>query len=193
MKPPVIHDLKTERPDVGQPLPAALRVLPLIFFASVLGAVGMSAYALWQIKIAEQGEHDAQGAEVAQKAETKRLETDEAAIEKEVKNANEVRDWLQGTNQLQKLITTICGSMAQDSTISQLTLARRDEMASQVQMALTINSAHGQQQVDQVRTAVSGALGYHSYSDNISNKDRKTEYTFDCTWVKPDSTEATAP
>lgn len=193
MKPPVIHDLKTERADVGQPLPAALRLLPVLFFSSVSGAIAMSAYSFWQIKVAEENEHKAQEAEAGQKAETKRLDEDSAAVDKEVRNANEVKDWLIGTNQVQPLIKVICSSMTQESTISQITLARRDEMAAHVQMAMTINSAHGQQQVDTLRTAVSGALGYHSYSDNITNKDRKTEVSFDCTWIKSDTPDLSAP
>ena len=193
MKPIAIVDLKTERSDVGQPLPSALRLLPVIFFAGILGTISFTAYAFWQIKIAEKKEAEAQTAEAAQKAEITRLTADEAAIEKEVKNATEAREWLLGTNQLQKLTKIICESMTPESTIAQLTLARRDEMASQVEMALTMNSAHGQQQVDQLRTAVSNALGYHSYSDNINNKGGKTEVTYDCTWIKGDSSEALPP
>ncbi len=41
--------------------------------------------------------------------------------------------------------------------------------------------------------AVSNALGYHSYSDNINNKGGKTEVTYDCTWIKGDSSEAIPP
>lgn len=193
MKPIAIVDLKTERSDVGQPLPGTLRLLPVLFFAGILGTVGFTAFAFWQIKIAEKKEAEAQTAEAAQKAEITRLTADEAATEKEVKNATEAREWLLGTNQFQKLTKIICESMAADSTIAQLTLARRDEMASQVEMALTMNSSHGQQQVDQLRTAVSNALGYHSYSDNINNKGGKTEVTYDCTWIKGDSSEAIPP
>lgn len=193
MNPIAIVDLKTERSDVGQPLPSALRLLPVLFFAGILGTISFTAYAFWQIKVAEKKEMEAQTAEAAQKAEITRLTADEVAIEKEVKNATEAREWLLGTNQLQKLTKIICESMTPESTIAQLTLARRDEMASQVEMALTMNSAHGQQQVDQLRTAVSNALGYHSYSDNINNKGGKTEVTYDCTWIKGDSSEAIPP
>ncbi|MEI6536229.1 MAG: hypothetical protein WCN98_12860 [Verrucomicrobiaceae bacterium] len=189
MKPSVIVDLKTERPNVGQPLPSALRILPFLFGCSILGAIVLTAYSFWQIKVAETKAAEASDAEAAQKVEVKRLQTEEESINKEVKNAKDVREWLAGTNQLQGLITTITRAMTQESTISQLTLARREEMSAQIEMALQMNCAHGQQQMDQIRTAVAGALGYHSYSDNSQSKDNKSEITFDCTWIKNDTTE----
>lgn len=190
MKTSVTLDLKTERTSVGQPLPPALRVLPVVFFASILGAIGISAYSFWQIGIAEKKTALAIENKASEEAGKKKLEAEEVEINKEVKNAEEVRDWLAGTNQLQPLVTTITRSMTPESTISQLTLARREEMSAHVAMALEINSASGQQQLDMVRTSVVGALGYNSYAENIQTKDKTNGFTFDCIWIKnenPDS------
>jgi cell division protein FtsL len=189
MKPIVIHDLKTERPDVGQPLPGALRALPVLFFAAILGAIGFSAYAFWQKKLVEKEEGELRQDETAQMTEQQRLKLEDETIRKEIANANEVREWLQSTNQMQGMVTTISRAMTAESTISQLTLARRDEMNSQIQMALQINASHGQQQVDQLRTAVSDLLGYRSFSEAIDTKGNRTELSFDCTWIKIDSTD----
>lgn len=191
MKPAVIVDLKTERTDVGQPLPAAMRALPILFFLSILGAIGISGYSVWQTKVAQNKTREASELESAEKAKISQLVTAEEAINKEVKNADEVKDWLSGTNQLQGLITTIARAMSPESTISQLTLARRAEMSSQIEMALQMNSAHGQQQMDQIRTAVAGTLGYHSYSDASEYKNGKTEISFDCTWIKNENSDPT--
>ena len=82
MKPAVLIDLKTERSDVGQPLPAALRVLPVAFLLSVLGAIGISGYSMWQIKVAQDAEKVAREAETTQRTEMERISTETAAVQK---------------------------------------------------------------------------------------------------------------
>lgn len=190
MKPSVTLDLKTERTNVGQPLPPALRILPVAFFLSILGAIGISAYSFWQIGIAEKKTALAIENKSTEEAEKKKLEAEEVEINKEVKNAEEVRDWLAGTNQLQPLVTTIARSMTPESTISQITLARREEMSAHIAMALEVNSASGQQQLDMVRTSVAGALGYNSYADNVQTKDKTHGITFDCIWIKNENSDS---
>ncbi len=189
MKPPIIADLKTERADVGQPLPAPMRILPVAFLASILGAIGISGYSLLQIKVAEDAEKAAREAETVQKTEMDRIATEIAAVQKEVDNANEVRDWVQSTNQLQPMVTTITRAMTNENSITQMTLSRREEMSSQVTMALQLSAIKGQQQVDQIRTAVSGNLGMRSFSESIAAKGSKNELTFDCTWIHTENAE----
>lgn len=187
MRTTVIPDLKTERSDVGQPLPSALRIFPVLFFGSILGVAGIAGYSYFQMQIAEQKESQARTAEAGVQGEIARVAKEEEGINKEVKEANEVKDWLAGTNQLQSLVTTICSSINADSTITQLTLARQDELSSQVKMSLQLNSLKGAQQVDQIRTALAGALGYRSFQEDINSKGGKSELNFDCTWIKTDS------
>ncbi len=188
MKLAILPDLKTERSDVGQPLPAPLRVLPVAFLASILGVIGISAYSMLQIKVAQDAAKVAREAESAQQTEITRIAGESTAVQKEVDNANEVKDWVASTNQLQPMLTTITRAMTNENTISGLTLSRREDMSSQVQMALQINAAKGQQQVDQIRTALSGALGMRSFSENINIKG-KNELSFDCTWIHTESSE----
>jgi hypothetical protein len=189
MKLAILPDLKTERSDVGQPLPAPLRILPVAFLASILGAIGISAYSMLQIKVAQDAAKLAREAETAQQAEMTRIGGETTAVQKEVNNANEVKDWVASTNQLQPMLTAITRAITNENTITQLSLSRREDMNAQVQMALHISAAKGQQQVDQIRTALSGSLGMRSFSENINIKG-KNELSFDCTWIHTESAES---
>ncbi len=186
MKPPVIIDLKTERTDVGQPLPAALRLLPVAFIASILGAIGISGYAMVQIKNAEAAEATAKAAETAQRMEITRIATESTGVEKEVANATEVKDWVATTNQLQPMLLAINRAMTNDNTISQLSLSRREEMSAQIIMSLQLSSAKGQAQIDLIRTSLSQGLGMRSFSETMSTRGAKNEMNFDCTWIQTD-------
>jgi hypothetical protein len=194
MKPAVITDLKTERIDVGQPLPAALRLLPVAFFASILGVIGISGYATWQIKVSQDAALVARRAKAAQDTEIARIKTDTEAVKKEVANANEVKDWVLTTNQMQPMVTAITKAMTVENSITQISLKRREEMSSQIEMALQLTVptvAKGAQQVDQIRTAVAAKLGMRSYSEDTNQtKGSKGEISFGCVWIQPEGTDA---
>lgn len=181
----VIPDLKTERLDVAQPLPAPLMVLPLLVYAGILGAIAMSSHAFLQMRQAEQKAREARQANAGEQAQIAQLKSEFAAIEAEEKNAKEVQQWIQGTNQLQPIVLALARSMDAESTISSMTLARKEEIPSQVQMGLQITSPHGPQQIDALRNAMMTALSYRSFSENIDNKKGgKRDLSFDCTWIK---------
>ena len=48
------HDLKTDRPDIGQPLPRILVLLPIVFVFTVLGAIALNALLFFQMRNSEQ-------------------------------------------------------------------------------------------------------------------------------------------
>ena len=48
------HDLKTDRPDIGQPLPRILALLPVAFVLTVLGAIALNALFFFQVRNSEQ-------------------------------------------------------------------------------------------------------------------------------------------
>ena len=40
----ISHDLKTERPNVGQALPAALRILPVAFYLATVASIVLTSF-----------------------------------------------------------------------------------------------------------------------------------------------------
>ena len=74
------HDLKTERPDVGRPLPAILRLLPISLYLSGAAALGFSALFLWQFKLDLEARDSWRTSEAATRSEQSHLAAETEAI-----------------------------------------------------------------------------------------------------------------
>jgi hypothetical protein len=191
MKPAVLHDLKTERTDIGQPLPAALRALPFIFFASIAGAIGLSTYSFIQMKMAQQKQAEAQSKEQGEQNEITNLKREVEAVEAEFNNARQVQGWLNATNQIQPIVLSVCRSIEADASLTSLTLTRREEMPSQIQLAVQLNSPNRTRQVETIRTKLQDLLNYRTFSEQIDNNSKTaSEMNFSCVLVKADSPDA---
>ncbi len=193
MKLSAFHDLKTERNDVGQPLPAALRLLPVLFYAGILGAIGFSSYAFLQMKAAQMKTGEAKTAAAREQSEGAKLKADESSIMAEDKNAREVQRWIVGTNQMQAVALGILRTIDTDASVSDMILTRREEQPSQIELSLTMNSPKGPRQVEAIRTKLQDVLGYRTFSENIDKGNDKTNsFNFNCVLVKTDA-EASVP
>ena len=164
---PVCHDFKTERPDVGQPLPAVARVLPIAFYFATVASIVLTAFFYYRLRAASTSKAEWLETEKQQTKLIADLEKVTSSVKAEVKKAEEVVSWVEGTREVQKLCLTVTRSMAPESTIAELAIDRQKDNPAQIQIGLKLNGGGVRglqtQQIDETLKALE-AVNYRSYS-----------------------------
>ena len=123
----ILHELKTERDVITKPLPPVMGLVPVLFYLSVICAIGLNVSFFIKNK-----EIEALTAEWTKKAELENIEkvkTEEQIqlIRNEDLKAEEIYKWVQGSKQIQPLALSIARSMGQKSSIEELLLYREEK------------------------------------------------------------------
>jgi len=169
-KPPVIHDLKNERPDLAPPLPGVMAILPVLFYLTVVGSVALSIMSVMATKKAAASEESAIASEASEQAQTVLIQTELTAINEELARAKEVEAWVHSTRPLMTMVTSIINSVKTGNTLTSLLLARAPENPEHVDMTLLINNG-GSAQVEETRNALSKE-GYQAFREDTRSADR---------------------
>lgn len=136
-----LHDLKNERGDVLPPLPVALRLVPILFYLSALGAVILVVITFLQIGHAA-GQLENTRRETAEaKAQIAQTQASRTALEARTKHAADLLQWVEGSVGLQSLTVEISRSMTAKSAINELSFSRDEKNNSQLQFALKLQTA----------------------------------------------------
>jgi hypothetical protein len=188
----IIPDFKTERNNISPPLPGAMRVIPLLFYTAIVGALGMGSISFLKTKRYQSGEAQARSDEQAEAAKIKGLVVEEEKLNNEAREAREVQSWITGSTEIYPLALKICRSVEQDGSISQLSLNRLEDMPSQIKMNISLYSPMGTRQVEQLTSNVTSALSYRSLSEATApKKDDPLELDFECIWARVNSASTT--
>ena len=175
------HDLKTDRPDIGQPLPGILALLPIVFVLSVIAAIALNTLFFFQLRNSEQAKEEWKLKVVEESAKQKEIVAMIELIKDEERRANDVRDWVEGSRQMQPLAVSIARSMDVKSSIAELSLLRDSENPKQIKLGFKFDNG-GQKQLDATLEAVN-ALGYRSYSANqTAGKEGSLDYQATLIW-----------
>ena len=177
----VCHDLKTNRPDIGQPLPGILALLPVAFVLSVIAAISLNALFFFQHRNAEQAKEEWKLNVAEESAKQKDIMAQIEAIKEEERRANDVRDWVEGSRQLQPLAVAIARSMDVKGSIAELSLFREPSNPNQIKLGFKFDNG-GQKQLDATLEAIN-VLGYRSYSANqTAGKEGSLDYQATLIW-----------
>jgi len=175
------HDLKTDRPDIGQPLPRILALLPVVFVLSVIGAIALNTLFFFQLSNAEKTKEEWKMKVAEESAKQKEIVAKIEEIKDEERRANDVRAWVEGSRQIQPLAVSIARSMDVKSSIAELSLFREPENPNQIKLGFKFDNG-GQKQLDATLEAVN-ALGYRSYSANqTAGKEGSLDYQATLIW-----------
>jgi hypothetical protein len=166
----ICHDLKTERPDVGRPLPGALRLVPVsLYFCTVAFVLGVG-WMMWQMHNARTNRAHWQSVEAGEKAKQNQLTKELDAVNVKHKQAEEIKKWVQGSDMLQELIVEIVQSMAVDSHISDLSIARAKDNPRQLSLTLRISAKEPNKQIDTTKGRLSANLEYKVFGDKFKTE-----------------------
>ncbi len=179
----ICHDLKTDRPDIGQPLPAVLTFLPILFGLTVVGAVALNVMFFFQLRSSETAKKEWIEKTAEETSQQAKITAKNKAIKAEEKRGNDVRDWVEGSRQLQPLAVAIARSMAVKSSVAELSLFRDLANPNQVRITLKIDNG-GAKQLDATLAAIN-LMGYRSYSaQQTQGKGGTLDYQATLIWQK---------
>ena len=162
-KPTVIHDLKNERPDLTPPLSGVMAFLPILFYASILGSLGLGTLSVLATKKAVKAEKSAVAMEQEEQTQLTLIKTEFTTISDEQNKAKEVEAWVKGTNPLMNIMTSIISSIRPGNTLTSLKLERTPENPEHLKLGLIINNG-GSTQVEETTNALL-KLGYQTFDD----------------------------
>ena len=180
-----IDDFKTERKDGMPQLPAIYRLVPILFYLSLLFVTVVGSSALWHSRTAS----DRYQAVVLQTDQLKKkIETSKAArseLQKSIVEARDLEKWVLASMPLQSLVVGIVRSMEQGSNIVDLSIVRDPETPSQLKLAMTL-SGENDKQIEKTLEKIQ-ELNYREFSPTQSKVKGNLEYRASLLWRKPGS------
>ncbi|MGI8602806.1 MAG: hypothetical protein ACR2OZ_07370 [Verrucomicrobiales bacterium] len=184
----ICHDLKTERPDVGKPLPGILRLLPLGYYFVLIASVGVCALLGWQWRQASEARDKWKAEEAASLAENARLKSEADAVTQETKRAEDVRRWVAGSEPIQDMVVAIVRSMRPSSTLSDINLTRDKADPRKVALSLQLNSG-GATQLDQTLGKLTSELNFRPYFAQ-QKQEKGGEISYSATLIRQEKQES---
>jgi cell division protein FtsB len=181
--PQVIDDLKTERPDVMPPLPMVARLVPILFYVSLIGSIllcGLFAFRLQEVSAAREN-YKAQ--EKQSKEQLQTLRQSRQNLEARAKRASDLQVWTETARPLQPIIVELARALDPDSSLAELRLTRAADNPRQLRFALKLNT-NTVQLLDRILQQLQ-ARGYRSYTPEQRLARGEIDYQATLVWQNP--------
>ena len=169
-----IDDLKTERTDVARSLPAYFRVVPVLFYAVVIGGILLSTFFFFLLRNAAASEEQWKSEAAGSKQALVELQSRRALIEQQVRRASDVVTWVEGARNLQPLVVALIRGMEPGSSIAELGLARNPATPTQIKLSLKLNT-QGARQLDTILAELS-SRNFRTYNPNHTQARGEIDY-----------------
>lgn len=169
-----IDDFKTPRKDLLPALPLLYRLVPIIFYLSLIFVGIVGSLAMWHTRVASTRYQDILGQTAQVEKEIKSTKAARAVLENDYRESTHLYSWVESSVPLQPLIVAIIKSMQANSTIVSLSLERDAATPAQLKLALTVNSESDTQilhTLDAIRQ-----MGYLEFSPTQSKVKGNLEY-----------------
>ncbi len=160
----VIHDLKTERPNISGGLPTVFKIVPIAFYISVLLSGILCLVFFMTFRSQKASEEIWRGRLEAAKSEQATIIDKQTQVVSTAQKAEGIAKWLEGSRPIQPVSVAIGRSMTKNSTIAELTLDRNPEIPAHTFMNLKINGG-GSEQIETTLDSIT-SLNFQTYSAN---------------------------
>jgi hypothetical protein len=135
-----IDDFKTERKDLLPPLPTIFRLVPLLFYLSIVFFAVVGSVGVWHSRVAQERRVSLLGETAALQAEIEQTKAARASLDDRALEAMDLENWVLGSMPMQPLVVEIMRSVGTNSSIANLSLERDPETPSQLKLALTLRT-----------------------------------------------------
>jgi hypothetical protein len=135
-----IDDFKTERKDLLPPLPTIFRLVPLLFYLSIVFFAVVGSVAVWHSRVAQERRVSLLGETAALQAEIEQTKAARVSLDDRALEAMDLENWVLGSMPMQPLVVEIMRSVGTNSSIANLSLERDPETPSQLKLALTLRT-----------------------------------------------------
>lgn len=175
-----IDDFKTERKDVAPPLPSYLRLVPILFYATIVGTVLLNALFIAQFSQAGQIRESESRKNRELQAELDAAKSERQQLESEAKRATDLANWVDTSRPLQPLIVEVARSMEPEASLVDLKLERNTDNPSQIRLSLKIQTDNTRQ-LDQTLQMISNSR-FRLYSPQQSMDKGEVNYSATLLW-----------
>jgi hypothetical protein len=150
----IVDDFKTERKNITPPLPSVLRLVPILFYTSVLALVILVSVFLLQLKFANDSiaTYKAGLADVA--GQMAQLGTERKKVEDRILRATDVQRWVEGSMPVQPLVVSIARSIGKDANLGDLNLQREVESPENMKIGMRVGTTSASQ-IEKTTDAIS--------------------------------------
>lgn len=178
-----IDDFKMERKGILPPLPMIFRLIPILFYGSVLFLIVIGSVALFHKRAAEARRNAVQQsvADLKKKIETHKAER--SALEAKIREATDLELWVLASMPLQPLVVNIIRSMGAQSSIVNLSVERDAETPSQLRMNLRMN-ADSDEQLERSLQVIR-SMNYREFSPTQTRVRGDLDYRASLLWQNP--------
>jgi len=183
-----IDDFKTPRKDIAPPLPVVMRLVPILFYLSLLFLVVVGSVASLHAKLSSDQRNAVTARIASLKGEIEKAKKERAALEKEIVEATDLEQWVLASMPLQPVVVEIIRSMRPQSEIVDLTIERDAETPSQLRLHLTLNTA-SDDQLDET-LAVIQKKSYREFNPTQTRVQGNLDYKASLLWDPKAAAEA---
>lgn len=170
----IIDDLKTERPDITPPLPAYMRLVPILFYACVLGGIVLSGLFFVVLRNAAEAEKQWKALSAERTQKLAQVQADRASLEREARRASDIVAWVESARAMQPLAVGIIRSIEPNSSIASLGLSRDPATATQIKLTLKLNT-QSPRQLDTTLESIA-SHDYRTYNPNQTQNRGELDY-----------------
>ena len=169
-------DLDSEHPEVGQPLQQTMRLVKVVFFATIIVCALINTVFLLRYRAADsaRSEWRAKEAQYLRELEVSKGKVDD--IKLETVKAQEATKWVEGTRSIQEVVLAVTRSMdvATAATLANLSITRLEEDPAKLAFAVKIDGS-GKDITIQLN-AILRSLSEISYSPYAARERRGKKY-----------------
>jgi hypothetical protein len=137
----IADDFKTDRKDILPPLPAVLRLVPILFYLTVISSVILCALFFYQLKLANDSIQTAKAGLAEAQAQVASTAAERKLLESQILRATDVQGWVEGSRPLQPLVVAVARSIKEEASLADLKLDRDEESPSSLKLAMRIGTS----------------------------------------------------
>lgn len=178
-----IDDFKTERKDISPPLPMIMRLVPLLFYLSLLFLLVVGSVASIHAKFSSDQRTAVLARIESLKKEIADTKSRRGLLEKEISQALDLEAWVLASMPLQPLVVSIIRSMGADSEVVELSLERDADTPSQLRIGLLLNTA-SDKQLERTLEAIRG-MHYREFNPTQTRVQGNLDYKANLLWQDP--------
>jgi hypothetical protein len=184
-----IDDFKTDRKDITPPLPMVFRLLPILFYLSLVFLAVIGTLALWHNKVAADRLQATQQRVATVQQEIASTKASRAALEEQIRRSTDLEGWVLASRPLQPLVVAITRSIGPNSSIVELSLERDPETPSRLKLGLRLNT-DSDKQLEKTLDAIRD-MDYREISPTQTMVRGDLSYRASLVWQKPDGAQDT--
>lgn len=175
-----IDDFKTERKDIAPPLPMVMRLVPILFYLSLLFLGVVGSVATLHAKFASDQRNAVLNRVEVLKGDIEAAKKERAKLEEQIVQAQDLEAWVLASMPLQPLVVEIIRSIGPQSEIVELSIERDAETPSQLRLNLKLNTASDKQLEDTL--AVIEKQKYREFNPTQTRVQGNLDYRASLLW-----------